>query len=295
MAIVASHLIACGLVLAQVAPPSTPPASVASPARAGEAAGAPPLASARSTAQAVLAQGNQRLKDGDAAGAISEYRRAQKIYPPAAAKIEFNIAKAEQERGDQPAAAAAFERFLSQSLEISPEFRDEARNELQRLAAALGALKVAEKRPGLLVAIDGQVQGTTPLPGSLWVRPGHRVVTVNDGDKVAFRQTIEVASGATIDIDVTVRVSEPDRNAAGKTPPATSLASLQLTPHQTSDGSQTPLVQDGPADPPSSPIWKKWWFWGAGAAVIIAGTAAVLILANGCPDNTECMPAALGP
>ncbi len=233
------------------------------------------------------------MKDGDAGGAIAEYRRAQSIYPPAAAKIEFNIAKAEQARGEQPAAAAAFERFLSQSLEIPPDFLEEARNELHLLASALGALKVSEKQPGLLVAIDGQVQGKTPLPGRLWVRPGHRAVTVNDGDKVAFRQTIEVASGATIDVDISVRLSQPGGSATTPTPRATSLASLQLAHHQGSDGIEAPRIQDGPADPPRAPIWKKWWFWTAGAA-LIAGTAAVLILTDRCPANTDCMTGSVG-
>jgi hypothetical protein len=225
------------------------------------------------------------------AGAIDAYRRAQKLYPPAAAKIEFNLAKAEEARGDEVAAAVAFERFLAQSLEIPADFREEARNELHRLSAALGSLQLAEKRPGLQVAVDGQVRARTPLDGALWVRPGRHVVTVEEGERVIFRDDVQVAGGGTVRITVTVASSDA-AGARGIGP------SLGLPPPSAPAPSAFgPTLPPAPSDPlpPANetasdsdrPLWKRWWFWTAIGAVAVAGTATVLILnsRSDCPSG----------
>src|SRR5262249_4924632 len=162
-------------------------AQTAAPAVSGDGAA---TAAARAAAQAALADGNRHLKERDFAGAIADYRRAQAAYPPAASKIEFNIAKAQQARGNEPAAAAAFDRLPSQSLEIPPEYREEARNELHRLSAALGALRLSEKRPGYEVLVDGREQGKTPLERDVWVRPGRHVITLEQDNHVLFRDDV---------------------------------------------------------------------------------------------------------
>lgn len=301
IALVVSHrLMAWTLLLAEVAPAGLPAASVESAvapapedsASPNQGTGAAAPADARRAAQAVLAAGNQSLKSGDVAGAIADYRRAQTIYPPAAAKIEFNIAKAEQERHNQVAAAAAFDRFLSQSPDSPAEFHDEARAELGRLAEVLGALRLAEKRPGLLVEIDGQVQGTTPVEGRLWVHPGRRVVTVKDGGRITFRETIDVSVGATVALDVSIQTRAapaPERNLANGTLRADYLRLVPTPRPALGEGLPGP-----PAGPMGRPIWKKWWFWTAGAAVLAGTAAAILILADRCPAHTDCMAASLG-
>ena len=276
---IAHVLVFFGLALAGPDRPATPPA----PAVATEPAPAAPEGplDAKSAAQAALVLGNKRLKDGDVAGAIEEYRRAQTIYPPSAAKLEFNIAKAEETRGDEPAAAAAYERFLSQSLEIPPEYREEARNELHRLAAALGSLRLDEKRPGYAVVVDGQVQGRTPLPGDVWVRPGHHVLTLEEDDHVMFRDDVDVNSGATVEITVTIH--HPRADGAPK------VVTTTLPPPAT----PAPLVAaSGDASGPRAhdddhSLLSRWWFWAAAAAVVAGGTTAILLSTRSdCPVAT---------
>jgi len=258
------------------------PAEPAAPAAAREPARAPegPV-DARSAAQAALALGNKRLKDGDVAGAIEEYRRAQTIYPPSAAKLEFNIAKAEETRGDEPAAAAAYERFLSQALEIPPEYREEARNELHRLAAALGSLRLDGQRPGYAVVVDGQVQGRTPLPGDVWVRPGHHVLTLEEDNHVMFRDDVDVNSGATVEITVTIHHPRPDGAPTVVTtavPPAPAPAPLLPA------NGERPAAR---AQDEDRSIFTRWWFWAAAAAVVAGGTTAILLgTRSDCPVAT---------
>ena len=248
---------------------------------------------ARGAAREAVGEGNRLLKSGDVPGAVEAYRRAQKLYPPAAAKI----AKAEEARGDELAAAVAFERFLAQSLEIPADFREEARNELHRLSAALGTLQLAEKRPGLQVAVDGQVRAKTPVEGGLWVRPGRHVVTVEEGERVIFRDDVEVAGGGSVRVTITVATSDAG-GGRGVGPP-----SLTLPPPS---GLPPPSVQSDPsATAPMAaassesdrPLWKRWWFWTAIGAAAVAGTATVFILKSrsDCPSGAICHDAMLPP
>jgi tetratricopeptide (TPR) repeat protein len=298
-------LVLLGLVLGEGAGPpaaraaAAPP--VAGPASPSSSSGDSSSSSARTAAKAALAEGNRRLKDGDVAGAIADYRRAQAVYPPAADKLEFNIAKAEEARGDEPAAAAAFDRFLSQSLEIPPEYREEARNELRRLSGALGALRLAEKRPGYEVLVDGRQQGKTPLDRDVWVRPGHHVITLEQDDRVLFRDDVTVASGATLQITVTLR--QPDDAADAARTPRPAIALANPAPAAAAQPAAlvalpTPAAPDvhedvnaKTSDDRSAPLWKRWWFWAAAGAVLAAGgTLLVLETRDGCPSGYTCKP-----
>jgi hypothetical protein len=308
---VGNILILLGLVLAETgtprpgpgaaaAQPVTSPATPATvePAPAVTPVGEDAASAARTAAQRALADGNRRLKEGDVAGALEDYRRAQSIYPPAVDKIEFNIAKAEETRGDQPAAAAAFERFLSQALEIPPEYREEARNELRRLSAALGALRLADESPGYDVLVDGREHGKTPLPSDLWVRPGHHVITLEQDHHVLFRDDVEVDGGGTVQVTVTIRqIASP---AAG--PPLTARALAAPAPFVTKPAS--PLLASAPpapgepsgADQAGAPIWKRWWFWTSAGALVVSG-AAIVILAtrDSCPSGVSCRTVSIPP
>lgn len=293
--VVSNILVLWGLVSAEGVASSAPePAPVVAPGAASSEAG-DSGADARVAAQATLATGNRLLKEGQVADAIAAYQRAQILYPPAAPKIEFNIAKAEEARGDEPAAAAAFERFLAQSLEIPPEFREEARNELHRLSAALGTLQLAEKRPGLAVVVDGEVHGKTPLDGGLWVRPGHHVVTLEQGDRVMFRDDVDVQGGATMRITVTIGAAPPLDPLAPAPPAAGSSASPLLLSRPL--GSEAAPSAGGDEGGASRPIWKRWWFWTAAGAAVVAGTTLLLLGAShsDCPSHTSCMSVSIPP
>ena len=268
-------LILLGLLLHQGSAPAEtarPPAST-TPAAPHAADG-----TARVAAREALADGNRRLKAGDLAGAIEAYHRAQSLYPPAAAKIEFNIAKAEEARGDTPGAAAAFERCLAQELELPDELRKEARDGLARLAAGLGTLRVDQERAGLSILVDGQARAQTPLEHGLWVRPGRHVVTLEKEDRVMFRDTVEIAAGTVARVGAALppedEGAKPTSPPLALVPPATGPPALISPPAEPT----TPRTDEPPSASADRPIWKRWWFWTGIAAVAAAGTATVLIL-----------------
>jgi hypothetical protein len=249
---------------------------------------------ARVAAREALAEGNRRLKAGDVAAAVEAYLRAQTLYPPAAAKIEFNIGKAEETRGDTVAAAAAFERFLAKAQDSPADFRKEARDELARLSAGLGTVQVDQTRVGLSVVIDGQARAQTPVDRGLWVRPGRHVLTLEEGDRVLFRDSVEVTAGATVRVNATLAAT--DAETAKPAPPPLALAAPSPPPPPLVTAPAEPPPPAAATEPEDRPLWKRWWFWTGLAAVALAGTATVLILhARDCPSGEVCHNAVLGP
>jgi hypothetical protein len=278
---------------------SLSPAAPAPPLTAApveQAAAAPPPGGdgreqARSAAQAALIDGNHRLTAGDVQGALAEYRRAQSLFPEAAAKVEFNIGKAELSRGGEPEAAAAFERFLALSPRSPAEFRAEASQAMARLTAALAAVRVAPGRPGVLVRIDGQERGTTPIERTLWLRPGRHAVTMEEAGRVVHEREIDALAGAAMELTVAAPppvVASSDLSASLRIESPAPLLGLGAGGSGAGERDHAP-----PADAPASerPLWKRWWVWAAAAAVV-AGTAAVIwtVQSGGddCPSGFVC-------
>jgi hypothetical protein len=231
----------------------------------------------RAAAQALLDEGNLRFKARDFDAALIRYRRAQAVYPAAAGKVEFNIAKAERARGNEPAAAVAFARFLRLAPATDEKYRAEAAAVLRDLAAVLGTLRVEAPRPGLAVVVGGQAQGTTPIDDGIPLRAGHYVVMLEESGRVVFSADVEVRSGATVRVamvDVT-RPVDPSGKHTGSAA-GTTLAAL--------GGMTVPSA----ADPARRPMWKRWWVWAAGAAVVAGAVATILIMRSSCPAGVEC-------
>jgi len=293
MSVVVPHLlIACALIFAPdaIAVPSASPDSPVLVAGHSDEGRPAPETPGRASAQAALAQGNQRLKEGDPASAIAWYRRAQDSYPSAAAKVEFNIAKAEEARGDEAAAATALELFLAQPEGTSPEFREDASGSLARLRARLGGLQLANGNPGLALTVDGRQPGATPGRGTVWVRPGTHAVKVTEGDRTITSRNVQVAAGNIVELDVAqLDVAQPD------VAPSPLLSPVVAAPADQNGGGEyqgtnlTPAPVDT-ARSESSPLWKKWWFWAAGAALVV-GTVLIVVLPNRCEDGVVCMTA----
>jgi hypothetical protein len=83
--------------------------------------------------------------------------------------------------------------------------------------------------PGAVISIDGEVRGTTPLPGPIEIRPGRHEVVIDHVERDAFVRAVDVALGATAVVEVADRDVDrfTDRStdrfadaAAGRTPPS---------------------------------------------------------------------------
>jgi hypothetical protein len=70
-------------------------------------------------------------------------------------------------------------------------------------------------------------------------------------------------------------------------------------PAPVSADTTTPVLVASPAEPPvpptdgTTPVYKKWWFWTAVGAVVIAGVVAGVALSReqtpSCPEGRVCL------
>jgi tetratricopeptide (TPR) repeat protein len=244
-------------------PASSPPAAVSTEAPASAEA------DLHAAAVAALAEGNQLFKRGDFAGALTAYRRAQAIYPASAAKVEFNVGKAQEALKHHAAAADAFDRFLSVSPAApSPEYCDEASAALARVSASLGKLRLTAPRDGLAIRIDGDARGATPLERPLWLAAGHHAVALQDGDRVVFRREFDVQVGAIAEVAMAAEPAPERAPRIAEVTPASTEARIDLR-HDAGE----------PKDHP--PVWRKWWFWTGAGAAVAAGVVTTLLLSRG--------------
>ena len=128
----------------------------------------------------------------------------------------------------------------------------------------------------LSVVVDGQARGQTPVERGLWVRPGRHVITLEQGDRVLFRDSVEVAAGASARVNATL--TAPDAETAKPPPPALALVAPTPTNPPLVTAPSEPQAPASTAEPSDRPVWKRWWFWTGIAAVAVAGAATVLIL-----------------
>ena len=115
---------------------------------------------------------------------------------------------------------------------------------------------------GHTMALDRQGTPIEVDPGSIEVR------IERDGVMVASRQ-VEVGGEQALQADVALEVPPRVLNAAPLAPAAPALR----------PGPRAAVRADASRAEPSEPITSKAWFWAAGAGVVVAATATVLLVA----------------
>jgi tetratricopeptide (TPR) repeat protein len=74
----------------------------------------------------LLSQGSKLYHQGDLAGALEKFEAAYVAFP--SPKLMFNIGQANRDLGRPVEAVEAFQRFLAEATDASPETMAEARN-----------------------------------------------------------------------------------------------------------------------------------------------------------------------
>ena len=133
--------------------------------------------------------------------AADEFRKAYRLRP--AWKILFNIGQCSAAAKQYGLALEAFESYLSQGGDDIPHDKQlEIVEEMRILKAMVGYVSV-DAPDGVEVTVDGNVRGTTPLPGPIPVGTGvnHEIVLENNG-ALLVRKVIRVGSGKTLNVNV---------------------------------------------------------------------------------------------
>jgi hypothetical protein len=229
-------------------------------AGATASAGAAEPADARSRARDKLIEAETLYDAGDFARSLERLEEAAAIYP--SPRLHFNFGLAYRALGRDTDAIEAFERFLAETRD-DPEMtarRTEATWHAEALAARVGTLEVVSEVAGADVIVDGRARGKTPLGAPLRVAPGsHDVVVLKVGSGTPFLQRVHVRAGGRVRIAASVgavAASGPDLRARAN-----------------------------PAEPPRTPVYRRWWVW-AGAGIVLAG--GVLAGALAARDRSLC-------
>jgi hypothetical protein len=207
----------------------------------------------KAQAKALLGQGTKLYEQGDIAGALEKFQAAYTAFP--SPKLMFNIGQADRDLHRHLEALEAFEKFLADAPDASPEMIADARKSVNELQKKLGQLQIDCATAGSEVSVDGKSAGRTPFSGLIWATPGHHQITAKHESVAPAVEEVDVKAGAVS--SVTLRL-EATVAAAPVLAPASSPA-LDLR------ASSAPSVG-------SEGWWlgRKWTWVAAGSTVLVA-------------------------
>ena len=217
---------------------------------------------AKAQAQELLSQGSKLYHQGDLAGALEKFEAAYVAFP--SPKLMFNIGQANRDLGRPVEAVEAFQRFLAEAADVSPETMAEARNSVAELRGRLGRIRIDCDTAGAQIAVDGKSVGVAPLPDLVWATPGRHQVTAKHVRAAPAIEDVDVAVGSVN--TVTMRLLPL-------------AASVALAPKVAAEVN----LQAAPSPSSASEGWwlgRKWTWIAAGSTVVLAAgaiTAGVLM------------------
>src|SRR6185437_16521309 len=181
-------------------------------------------------------------ESGVYAEAVVEFTRAYELSPNFA--VLYNIAKAQEALGDEPAALATFERYLAEGASAIPApRRADIAAEMKELAARTGVIIPHVTPDGARVTLDGTGLAPGAIGHGVRVKLGaHRLAAAKDGYAVA-EQTVTVTSGDNLDLTLAL-APLPEAPQVPVPPP--------LAPPPAAAAPQSLLIQLAPAPPARS-------------------------------------------
>jgi hypothetical protein len=235
----------------------------------GNAAPAGAPSDPKALAQQHVDRGRTASEGGDLLGGLAEFQAAYALVP--SPKLLYNMAQVERSLGRPLDALDHYEKFLAEtdSDEGDPAFApklEKARQAVAALSAQVATLDIAADA-GAAILVDDQPRGTAPLAGPLRLSPGPHVVTCRRAGREVRRDVELVAGGR-------ARVEAPFPA------PVVAAVALEAPAPLRAPG---PLAADLTAKPPvpeqrtGRPFYRRWYFWSAvGAVVVAAGATAWL-------------------
>lgn len=227
----------------------------------GQAAPADPKAVAR----ARLIDGGELLKRGDFKEALARFKEAYELVP--SPKIHYNFGLAYRGLGRPADAIEAFERFLTEAVDASPELRANAERFRSELAQQVGTVVLTCDVDGADISVDGRSYGATPARGPLRLDPGPHQLVVEKAPAAPFTRKVELTAGQRLTVAVVLASGEP---APPVPVPAVSLAPSPPTPQP-----------ETPPAPSHSWRWKAGWGLAAGGVALLGFGLVERIAANG--------------
>ncbi len=235
--------------------------------------GASLLLPSRALAQddTTLAMARERFKEGVAYFDKKDFAKARVSFLQAYAlkkhpAVLLNLAQSELRSGHEADAAKHFAQYLREHKEATDAERQGAETGLTAAKALVGELTLEVDTPGAEVYVDGDLEGQTPLAGSIFLSPGsHEIQAKKESKSATEKVTASAGQSGSLSLKLT---------GAAKPPPAAG------------GGAATPPNEGGgateePAPEEETPSHRKSfgaWLASTPSAMITTGLAGVGII-----------------
>ena len=190
--------------------------------------------------------------------AAQKFEEAYRLFPKP--KMNYNIGLTWDAMKKSDRALCALQHFVADAKDADPTLLADSQQRIEKLRKIVGRVEV-EAPAGAALFVDGDERAIAPASEALCVEQGKRRI-------VAL-----VTGSAPVGIDVDVKAEKVIKVALD---PATNSA-RQIGGEPSVASVSPPADATQPAAPPagpSTPIYKKWWFWTAvGGAVVVGATA----------------------
>lgn len=219
------------------------------------------------------AAARERFKEGVSYFDQKQYEKARAAFLQAYAlkkhpAVLLNLAQSELRSGHERDAAKHFAVYLREANEASAPEREAAQSGLVAAKAVLAEINVTTS-PDAEILVNGQSEGTSPLPGPVYVDPGTHTIEAKKGSRIA-KLTISAKAGETKDARVLFDVEPAKVTPAAQPPSATGRASdeepASTEPSAATSGARQPFLH---------------WLRKSPAGVISGGTTLLLGLGSG--------------
>jgi tetratricopeptide (TPR) repeat protein len=166
----------------------------------GAPALADPVRSDREKATAILSEGAELYRKADFRRALGNFQAAFALFP--SPKIHYNVGLAYQGLRRNAEALKAYERFLAEAQDATPETLADARARAAALETKVGRLVLTCDVDDAEVLLDGALVGRTPMPGPLPVDPGRHELMVRSARLGTRLQKLTAIAGRPVQVRV---------------------------------------------------------------------------------------------
>jgi tetratricopeptide (TPR) repeat protein len=229
-------------------------------------------------ARAQFKQGIKLYEDGDFENAAIAFDRAYELRP--SYKILYNVGQVESDLKHYARALTAYSEYLEAGgSEVSEERRREVTTKIEELKLLVAHVTVEYSRDGVTVLIDEERQGTTPLEKPLLVDMGSHELSLREGIKEIYRETIRVAGGQDLTLSLDAEKEELDPAPVPEAETEGPAPADEEVPAPESAAAPTEEKKAEKAETAEEPQKKKKrvWTWvalGVGAVSGILGSVA---------------------
>jgi hypothetical protein len=233
-------------------------------------------APARAQDDVTLTMARERFKEGVGYFDKKDFAKARVAFLQAYAlkkhpAVLLNLAQSELRSGHEADAAKHFAQYLREHKDATDAERQGAETGLTASKALVAEVALDVDTNAAEVYIDGDLEGTTPLPGPIYLAPGsHELQARKDGKTTSGKVTAAAGQSTSMTLKL---------GSGGKTTPA---------PAPAAEGGAAPAAEAGTEPPPEEPAptahhRKKFipWVTSTPGAMIGVGLTGVGLIGGG--------------